>query len=209
MFAPVSAAVMRLAPRAAVACAMSALLAAPAAQAVVVTSPAANVPVPVTTSGIYINVLTGAAGTAAGTAGWDVNPWGSSSFQIWGNTGGGIATNGTAIAALAAGTVVGPALTFTSSGSGASAANGWVLNSANYFGFSFINEASGGLHYGYGIVQLGGTFTDPARSVVSLFYESVANTPITIAAVPEASTWAMMLSGLAVAGAIARRRRAG
>ena len=32
-------------------------------------------------------------------------------------------------------------------------------------------------------------------------------TPITITAVPEASTWAMMLSGLAVAGAIARRRK--
>ena len=46
-----------------------------------------------------------------------------------------------------------------------------------------------------------------AKEGANVVITSAANTPITITAVPEASTWAMMLSGLAVAGAIARRRK--
>jgi hypothetical protein len=192
---------------AAVASTAAMLALAPAAHAVVVVSPASNIVIPVTTSGIYINVVTGAAGGSS-TVGWDVNPWGSGSLFVYGNTGGGIvSTAASAVSALSVGTVVGPASTFAASPGAATTANGWVLGGTNYFGFSFLNEANGLTHYGYGTISVGAAFNTTGRAVVSLFYESVPGAPITVAPIPEPSTWALMFGGLAAVGAMARRRR--
>jgi hypothetical protein len=182
---------------------------APAAQAVVVVSPAANVVVPVSSSGIYINVVTGATGPSS-TVGWDVNPWGSGGLFVWSPSpgAGGIVSVGTALAALNVGSVVSAASTFATSGSAATVVNGWALNSSNnYFGFSFLNEANGLVHYGYGVMSVGAAFNTAGRSVVNLFYESQPGVAITVAAIPEPSTWAMMLAGLAAAGALVRRQQ--
>ena len=62
-------------------------LAAPAAaEAVIIYSGIVNINIPSTTSGIYINLVTGVASTTpAGAPGWDINPWSSTTLNIWAN----------------------------------------------------------------------------------------------------------------------------
>src|SRR4029079_9634569 len=43
----------------------------------------ANINLPSTTDGVYLNVVTGVNGTAAGTPGWDVNPWSSTGLGLF------------------------------------------------------------------------------------------------------------------------------
>lgn len=181
---------------------------APAAQAAVVASPAANVLVPITTSGIYINVLTGAAGTNT-TAGWDINPWGASGLFMYSpnSGGGGIAVTGINFASLSAGTLAGPALSYSTAPESMSAANGWALNSDNYFGFRFLNEGNSQIHYGYGVVNIGASFNAAGRAIVSLFYEDQPGMAITVGAVPEPASLVLMLLGGAGMTAFAARRR--
>src|ERR1044071_1472986 len=63
------------------------MMAAPqTAEANIVYSGPVNINIPSTTSGIYLNVVTGVfATTPSGASGWDLNPWSSSGFQIWAN----------------------------------------------------------------------------------------------------------------------------
>ncbi len=69
------------------ACAVvAAAAAAGGADAGLVYSGIKNIAAPATTSGIYINLLTGASGTASATAGWHINPWNSSSLRMGTNT---------------------------------------------------------------------------------------------------------------------------
>ena len=179
---------------------------APAAHAIVVMSPASNIVVPATTAGVYINVVSGVSNVAPALApGWDINPFGSTSLIFFNPTApaGGVyvVTGGTTPVNLALGSVIGPAAAY---GSGTANFSGtWQLNATNYFGFRFIGDDTQ-LHYGYGTMIVGATAD--VRSVGRLFYESVANTAITVSAVPEPASWALMLGGLAVAGALARRR---
>lgn len=180
---------------------------APAANAAVVASPAANIAVPATVSGIYVNVITGAAGAAGATTGWDINPWSSTSLSFFNPSApaGGVyvVTGGTTPVSLAVGSVIDGSSSF---GSGAANfAASWMLNSTNYFGFRFLNEGNGEVHYGYGSMIVGASPT--ARSIGELFYESVPGVGITVTAVPEPSTWAMMALGGVALGALARRRR--
>ncbi len=49
-----------------------------AAQAVItLVTPGTPITIPQTTAGTYVNLQTGAFGTAGATPGWDINPWGS------------------------------------------------------------------------------------------------------------------------------------
>lgn len=177
-------------------------------------SSAANIVVPATTAGIYINVVTGVSGTAAATPGWDINPWSSSSLAFFNTSGasaitGGSYVGGTSVTTLLPGATIGGTSTWATSPTTAvtfgAAAGNWALNSTNYFGFRFIGEDAA-LHYGYGTIIIGATAG--VRSVGEIWYESAANTGITISAVPEPSSLAMLLAGGAVGALVLRRRRA-
>ena len=179
----------------------------------------ANLVIPNTIDGLYINVETKATGTPVNKpAGWDINPYSASSLTTlsWFNaTGTGMmrypgATSGSA-AALTLGTTVGPTGSY---GSGAvavgSAAGNWKLNSDNYFGFKFV-AADGLTHYGWGMMQVGAALS--TRTLKHLAYESVGATAITVGAgmvpVPEppAVAGATLLGLAAGARFVIKRRR--
>ncbi len=211
---PVSSALGAVRTCAAISGVAAVLAFAPAAQAIPVVSTAANVAVPFTTQGIYINVVTGASGPST-TSGWDINPWGSATstsalnfFNPAAPTGGVYAISAVGqVASLALGTVIGPATTFGSGQATTTAASSpWVLNSLNYFGFRLLNEANGQVHFGYGSMLIGSSLQ--TRTVQNLWFESTPGVAITVAAIPEPSSIALMLLGAAgVAGFVARRRR--
>jgi hypothetical protein len=54
----------------------------------------------------------------------------------------------------------------------------------------------------------GGFNVDPYNSRISIVYDYTPYSDVTVSAVPEPATYALMLAGLAVAGAAARQRRA-
>ena len=188
------------------AAAAAASVVAGAANAAIVQWSNANLVIPATIDGLYINVETRATGSAgSAVAGWDLNPYSATSLTWFNATGTGMlrypgATTGSA-GNLAAGTVVGATGSY---GSGAvtvgAAAGNWVLNSVNIFGFRFT-AADGLTHYGYGFMSVGAAIT--TRTITDLFYEDVANTSITVAAVPAPGALAL----LGLAGFASRRRR--
>ena len=169
----------------------------------------ANLVIPNNIDGQYINVETQVAGSAAGlVAGWDLNPYGTSTTAMsWFAaaapsgcvTGLGQGGTTTAVASLSAGTLVGAASTFGNTASSVTA-GGWLLNSANFFGFRFLG-GDGLTHYGFGKMTIGATMGVRTLNFVS--YESVGATGITIPAVPAPGAIAL----LGLAGLAGRRRR--
>ena len=165
-----------------------------------------NLVVPNNIDGQYINVETQVAGSAAGlVAGWDLNPYGTSTTTMsWfaasmpSGCVMGLGQGGTtsAVASLSTGTLVGAASTFANTASSVTA-GGWVLNSANYFGFRFVG-ADALTHYGFGKMTIGATMG--VRTLDFVSYESVAATGIIVPA-----PGAIALLGLA--GLCGRRRR--
>ena len=165
-----------------------------------------NLVIPNNIDGQYINVETQVAGSAAGlVAGWDLNPYGTSTTTMsWfaasmpSGCVMGLGQGGTtsAVASLSAGTLVGAASTFANTASSVTA-GGWLLNSANYFGFRFVG-ADALTHYGFGKMTIGATMG--VRTLDFVSYESVAATGIIVPA-----PGAIALLGLA--GLCGRRRR--
>jgi MYXO-CTERM domain-containing protein len=102
-----------------------------------------------------------------------------------------------AVASLSGGTLVSSASTFGNTASSVTA-GGWVLNSANYFGFRFVG-ADAGTHYGWGIMTVGATMG--ARTLTSVTFETTAGASVVVAPAPGA------LALLGLAGFAARRRR--
>ena len=103
--------------------------------------------VPVTTSGTYVNLFTGAAGTAAGTAGWDFNPWGSTTANFWiaaTTPLSGFVTDGAGVIAnLTTGVLVGPASTFLASNSTTASMATWRAGvTSGNLGMRFVEGAS-------------------------------------------------------------------
>ncbi|MEY2714450.1 MAG: hypothetical protein RIT24_793 [Planctomycetota bacterium] len=186
------------------AAAAAATVVAGAANAAVVHWSNANLVIPATIDGLYINVETRATGSAGSVvAGWDINPYSATSLTWFNATGTGMmrypgVTTGSA-GNLAAGTVIGASGSY---GSGAvtvgSAAGNWQLNAVNTFGFRFV-AADGLTHYGYGFMSVGATITN--RTITDIFYEDVAATAITV--VPAPGAFAL----LGLAGLASRRRR--
>ena len=167
----------------------------------------ANLVIPNNIDGQYINVETQTAGSAAGNvAGWDLNPYGTSTTAmswfaaaapsgcVMGLGQGGVTS---AVASLSAGTLVSSANTFGNTASSVTA-GGWMLNSANYFGFRFLG-ADAGTHYGWGIMTVGATMG--VRTLTSVTFETTAGASVTVAPAPGA------LALLGLAGFAARRRR--
>ena len=168
----------------------------------------ANLVIPNNIDGQYINVETQTAGSAAGNvAGWDLNPYGTSTAAMsWFaaaapsgcvmGLGQGGATS--AVASLSAGTLVSSASTFGNTASSVTA-GGWMLNSANYFGFRF-RGADALTHYGWGQFTIGATMG--VRTLDFVTFETTAATAVTVAPAPGA------LALLGLAGLATRRRRA-
>ena len=167
----------------------------------------ANLVIPNNIDGQYINVETQTAGSAAGNvAGWDLNPYGTSTTAMsWFAAAApsgcvtGLGQGGTtiAVASLSGGTVVSSASSFGNTASSVTA-GGWMLNSANYFGFRFLG-ADAGTHYGWGIMTVGATMG--VRTLTSVTFETTAGASVTVAPAPGA------LALLGLAGFAARRRR--
>ena len=167
----------------------------------------ANLVIPNTIDGQYINVEAQTAGSAAGNvAGWDLNPYGTSTTAmswfaaaapsgcVMGLGQGGVTA---AVASLSGGTLVGVASTFGNTASSVTA-GGWVLNSANYFGFRFVG-ADAGTHYGWGIMTVGATMG--VRTLTSVTFETTTGASVVVAPAPGA------LALLGLAGFASRRRR--
>ena len=166
-----------------------------------------NLVVPNNIDGQYINVEAQTFGSASGLVpGWDLNPYGTSTTAMsWFAAAApsgcvtGLGQGGTtiAVASLSNGTLVSAASTFGNTASSVTA-GGWVLNSANCFGFRFL-AAAGTTHYGYGIMSVGATMG--VRTLVSIDFESTAGAGISV--VPAPGAFAL----LGLAGFAARRRR--
>ena len=186
------------------AAAAAASVVAGAANAAVVHWANANLVIPATIDGLYINVEARTIGSAGSVvAGWDINPYSATSLTWFNATGTGMlrypgATTGSA-GNLAAGTVVGATGSY---GSGAvvvgSAPGNWQLNATNIFGFRFV-AADGLTHYGYGFMQVGSAIT--SRTITDIFYEDAAATSISVVPAPGA------IALLGIAGIVGRRRR--
>ena len=167
----------------------------------------ANLVIPNNIDGQYINVETRVAASAAGlAAGWDLNPYGTSTTAMsWFAAAApsgcvmGLGQGGTtsAVASLSAGTLVSSASTFGNTASSVTA-GGWVLNSNNYFGFRFLG-ADALTHYGWGIMSVGATMG--VRTLVSVEFETTAGASVTVAPAPGA------IALLGLAGLAGRRRR--
>jgi hypothetical protein len=182
--------------------------AAPSAEAAVVVVDLSAAPINVTNSidGVYLNVVTGvASASAAGTPGWDINPY---------NNGAGLTFYGAASPSgvLATGTAgTGAVATALSVGATISAAGqynqfqtqGTAFQAAgtSYLGFRFLNESTSLVNYGWLLLSTGATAGFPA-AILAYGYENaggVSTAGAGLAPVPEPSTYAMF--GLAFAAA--------
>jgi MYXO-CTERM domain-containing protein len=189
------------------AAAAAASVVAGAANAAIVHWADANLLIPATIDGLYINVETRSTGSAgSGVAGWDINPYSATSLTWFNATGTGMlrypgATTGSA-GNLALGTAVGATGSFGSGAVVVGAAPGnWQLNASNYFGFRFVG-ADGGTKYGWGRFVIGAAINGADRTVAELAYED-SGASIAVGAVPAPGAIAL----LGLAGLASRRRR--
>lgn len=173
-------------------------------------------PIPQTTAGIYLNLQTGANGTSGSSvAGYDFNPYlayyGTQLGFYWGAA----ATRGAGVGAsattgpyldLSAGTTIGGSSTFTSAILGTTGSP-YLTDGIHTLGFRFIN-AAGTTDYGYMRIQTSSANGNgyPA-TILGWVYESTPGTAITVSAVPEPSSLAVLALVGGAAGVRAWRRR--
>jgi hypothetical protein len=182
---------------------------APMASADLVDSGVVNIVIPDNIDGVYMNLVTGATGTGP-VAGWDINPYTAGSspngFHLWG------ATTTTWFASsgviggpypTALGTSVGPGGAFFRPGGGTNVGTQVTLNSPNYFGVQFTNEALGNAtNYAWLEITFGATASE--RAITRYVYENNGSA-ITVGAVPEPTSLSILALG--ALGLVARRRR--
>jgi hypothetical protein len=165
----------RLASRTAVVLEAAALcLGSTSAMAAVVCS-SAPVSVPANLDGVYLNIATGATGTAgSGVSGWDINLYQTGTpaglYFFWPSTPassyGGVAT-GTVYDSLLAGATVSAAQAYSVASGGGGAANyvNWQTTTAQtgrYLGVRFFNEATSAINYGWMQIDTGASNGFPA-----------------------------------------------
>lgn len=207
----------RLAAYATLAGAALAAPAIPNADADIISSGPVNIVIPLTTAGVYINVVTGVNNPVPGNVpGWDLNPFSASGLSWFAATP--TATSGyvqnftggasaTLVDNLAIGSPIGGTFGYTwatNTGSETTGITAFNLNSNNnYVGFRFVDAGvnGGAVCYGWAQVHIGASLTDPSRAIIAYAYD---NTGATIpAGVPEPSTMALL--GVMAAGALGVR----
>jgi hypothetical protein len=192
--------------------ALAAIVSAPA-QAQIVYSGPVNISIPNNIDGIYMNLVTGATGTAgASVAGWDINPYSAvaGGFHLWGattttwlNTSGVISSGAGYV--LAPNTPIGTGTNFFRPGGGTNLATAVTLNAPNLFGVQF--SEGGNTHYAWVEITFGADAG--TRAITAWAFDATPNATIAAGVVPEPGTYALMLAGLAgIAGFAARRRKA-
>jgi len=186
--------------------------AASIAHASVIVVPA-NLAIPVTPAGLYINISSGiSSSTAAGAPGWDINVGGTSSLNFV--SPGGYNFVRLNLAPMSAGpSNVGGAFTISNLMPSASwitggASNGFINNSsANFVGFQFVGNDSL-THFGWMQLSIGASAIESDRKIVSYAYNTESiTTPggSLIVTPPVPAPGALALLGLA--GFASRRRR--
>jgi hypothetical protein len=165
----------------------------------------ANLVIPATYAGLYINVELRTTGSDKSLAGWDINPYGSGSLLWYAPTGEGVLQlpEYSGAGSLTLGYVVDGSGTFlddTSTEFIDGVPGWWSFNTSNYFGFSF-RASDGELRYAWGRMDVGATAT--SRVLAEIAYESDAGVGIAVGAVPAPGAIAL----LGCAGLARRRSR--
>ena len=130
-----------------------------------------NIAVPATTSGVYINVVTGVVGTTpAGSAGLGYQSLGSRlAVLLFGDDRRHRRETAAPVADLAAGAVIGAGSTFATSPARPPA---FTTGGDHVFGFKFLNETTGITNYGYArITTTAGANGRPA-TITQLVYDN-------------------------------------
>ena len=190
------------------ACAAAAAAVGGVAQAEISYSGALDLPVPNTTTGFYINVVTGAIAESP-MDGWDLNPWGSSFLSFYGISGSATFVNigvySGEVSSIPAGYEIGESATFNTSAGGSVWTDGftgdWTLNAVNIIGFRFSGESAETL-YGWARFSLGAS--EAERSLIDYAYETTGGS-ILAGAIPAPGAVAL----LGLAGLAGSRRRRG
>jgi hypothetical protein len=178
---------------------------APSADADIIWSGPVNINIPSTTAGIYGNVVTNMWGDST-TAGWDVNPWGTTLLSMFNPSlpGGNVYVGDSGgYYNLTFGTLISGASTFGSGNISATSPNPLMFNSSNnLIGFQFFNEGTNSVEYGWMRISLAGDQGSQPRDVVEYAYENTG-APIGAGAIPEPTTAALL--GVMAAGALGVR----
>lgn len=171
------------------------------AEAAIVHTPGANIPINADFSGVYLNVVTGATGfSSGGTPGWDLNPWLSGSAgNMFTPTGGGSMSSApeSGVLNLAPGTPITAAGPWDT-GTASAAAYG---SSDVLMGFRFTNENAGQVQYGWARLRF------PVTGNPGIIYEYAyedTGASINAGAVPAPGSFGLLALG---AAALAGRRR--
>lgn len=168
-------------------------LASTSAMAAIVCGPGANMSVPNTFDGFYVNFITGASGTTGGSVpNWDWNPYNSGTALsfFWNQTPadsrGGVTTDAATYAIMTAGQSVGPSSSFLLA-TAATATAPWRTTgtTGGYLGIRLYNETTSTVNYGWAQLNVASGTGFPA-TLVRYCYENtgaaitVGTTPVSL-----------------------------